>query len=670
MKRVFVCIPLLLFVVSPGMAQTSVIDSLQKIVDRHPGDTVGALALDNISGEYMRKDMEKAKYYAHLTLKLSRSLGYDNGMSRAYATLIPMFQSTGPLDSTLYYINEYEKFYKKKKSSRVGINYNNTTGLFYKNQGKYAEALPFLEEALRLIGPNGNKLNRAGQMLNIGNVYSLLGNLPMAANYHLKSLVLFEKIGNKRGQSFCLQGLGTDYYNLDQYSTAEKYYFRSAKMKEELGDRRGLVTTWQNLGNVYQRLHKPELSAQYSTKALNLARELNLSFDQKEILFNLGSLMRGQKKFEEARKAFNESMELSKKGGDSLTAARIRSELVMMASDISKEKNEEKLLIENIKIALENGAKSHTADGYYKLAEWYAGHKQFDKAYDYLRQAKALSDTVQGNEIIVQLKRLEEEYKNEKKEKEIALLKKDQELSALALGQQKAVNTSIIIALVGIVVIGILLINRYRVLNKARRMVEIERVRNTIARDLHDDIGSTLSSINILSKIALVEKNGSAENYLQRIGDQSSRMMEDISDIVWSINPHNDSMNQAVIRMREFSSEVLESKNISLNFSEKINDEIKLDADKRKNLFLIFKESVNNAAKYSNATNVAVRLEKEGHVLVMNVKDNGQGFDESTVRAGNGLRNLRERAHEINATINLRSQPGNGTEIELRLPLA
>jgi two-component system, NarL family, sensor histidine kinase UhpB len=670
MKRVFFCIPLLLFVVSQGMAQTSVIDSLQKIVARHPGDSVGALALDNISSEYMRKDMEKAKYYSHLALTLSKSIGYDNGVSRSYAGLIPLHQTTGHVDSANFYIQAYESFYKANPSSRVGINYNNTIGLFYKNQGKFKEALPFLIEALRLIGPNGNKVNRAGQMLNIGNTYNFLGNLPLAASYHLKSLALFEEAGNKRGQSFCLQSLGNDYYNLDQYEIAEKYFFRSAKMKEELGDKRGVVVSWENLGNVYQRLKKFELSAQYSMKALNLARELNLNGEQKDILFNLGSLMKGQRKFEEARKAFNESMEISKRNGDSLTAARIRSELVMMETDISKQKNEEKLLIENIKIALENGAKSHTADGYYKLAEWYAEHKQFDKAYDYLRQAKALSDTVQGNEIIVQLKRLEEEYKNEKKEKEIALLKKDQELSALALGQQKAVNTSIIIALVGIVVIGILLINRYRVLNKARRMVEIERVRNTIARDLHDDIGSTLSSINILSKVALVEKNGSAENYLQRIGDQSSRMMEDISDIVWSINPHNDSMNQAVIRMREFSSEVLESKNISLNFTEKINDDIKLDADKRKNLFLIFKESVNNAAKYSQASSVDVSLEKEGHVLVMKVKDNGQGFDESTVRAGNGLRNLRERAHEINATINLRSQPGNGTQIELRLPLA
>lgn len=669
MKRCFASL-VLVFSVILANAQTPLLDSLQRIVDRHTGDTIEAIALDNIAGDYMRKDMEKAKHYGHLALKLSKTIGYDNGVSRGYATLIPLHQSTGRMDSANYYAKEYEAFYKSKPTTRTAVNYNSAIGLFYKNQGKFKEALPFLIEGLRLIGPNGNKVNRAGQMLNIGNAYYFLGDTPLAASYHMKSLALFEEVGNKRGQSFCLQSLGNDYYGLSQYATAEKYFLRSAKMKEELSDKRGVIVSWQNLGNVYQHIHKYELSEQYSKKALSLARELNLINEQKDIHFNLGSLMKEQRKFDDARKSFNESMELSKQSGDSLTQARIRSELVTMDTDISKEKNEEKSLIDNVNLSLDRGAKPQAADGYFKLSDWYAAHKQYDKAYNYLVKAKMLSDTVHGQDIIVKLKRLEEEYKSDQNEKEIALLKKDQELSTLALSQQKAVNTSIIIASIGIIIISLLLVNRYRVINKARRMVEIERVRNTIARDLHDDIGSTLSSINILSKVALVEKNGSAENYLQRIGDQSSRMMEDISDIVWSINPHNDSMTQAMIRMREFSSEVLESKNIALSFSEKINDDIKLDADKRKNLFLIFKESVNNAAKYSMANRVEISLEKVDHTLVMKVKDDGKGFDEETVKAGNGLRNLRERAREIKATINLKSQPGNGTEIELRLPLA
>jgi two-component system, NarL family, sensor histidine kinase UhpB len=170
--------------------------------------------------------------------------------------------------------------------------------------------------------------------------------------------------------------------------------------------------------------------------------------------------------------------------------------------------------------------------------------------------------------------------------------------------------------------------------------------------------------------VALKEKNGDVENYLQRIGDQSSRMMEDISDIVWSINPHNDSLKQVIIRMREFSTEILESKSISYHFSEKVSEGLTLNADKRKNLFLIFKESVNNAAKYSKATHLEINLHQDDHTLVMQVKDNGHGFDETTIKSGNGLRNMRERAKEINGSVTLNSAAETGTAIELRLPLA
>jgi two-component system sensor histidine kinase UhpB len=146
--------------------------------------------------------------------------------------------------------------------------------------------------------------------------------------------------------------------------------------------------------------------------------------------------------------------------------------------------------------------------------------------------------------------------------------------------------------------------------------------------------------------------------------------MEDMSDIVWSINPHNDSMSQIIIRMREFATELFESKNIDYQFFEKVSEELTLNSDKRKNLFLIFKETINNAAKYSNASKIEIRLSQADHTLVMSIKDNGQGFNEHTIKSGNGLRNLRERAREINGIVALKSIVGEGTEMELRLPIA
>ena len=146
-------------------------------------------------------------------------------------------------------------------------------------------------------------------------------------------------------------------------------------------------------------------------------------------------------------------------------------------------------------------------------------------------------------------------------------------------------------------------------------------------------------------------------------------MMEDMGDMVWSINPRNDSMSQVLIRMREFATEIFELKNIEYQFSEKGIENLILSADQRKNLFLIFKETVNNAAKYSEANKVEISLNQQDHILVMSIKDNGKGFDEQKIKAGNGLRNIRERAKEINSTLTLKSTMGIGTEVELNVPI-
>jgi two-component system, NarL family, sensor histidine kinase UhpB len=669
-KKVLILI-IFLFPAVVGYSQTSVIDSLQRVIAMHSRDTNEIRALDHLSTEFMRKDMEKAKYYAYQQLALCKALGTTFGLSEGYAGLVLMHQGLGRLDSAQYYLNELEMLVKKFPSDKKALlSYFNTAGLFYKNQGKSREALPYLLEALRFIDQNKNKTGYAGQHLNIGNTYYNLGDFKNATDYHLRALTLFEEVKNKRGQSFCLANLGNVFFELEQYPIAEKYLLQSEKMKESLGDRRGVLTSWMSLGSVYQQTNKHELSMLYFNKALTRARELKLTMEEYRALFNIGSLLKTMKKHDESRKHFIESMRLARQGGDSVLVARIKSYLVALQNDMQKDKNQELTLLQNIEISSGKGALTTTAEGFFQLAEWYASRRQFEKAFVNLKKAQQLTDSLKGDAVVMQLKKLEEEYKNEKREKEITLLKKDQELQTLALSRQRVITISVAIALISVIVIGMLLVNRYRVMNRTKQLLEIERVRNNIARDLHDDIGSALSSINILSQVALHEKKENAQNYFQRIGEQSSRIMEDMSDMVWSINPRNDPMSEIIIRMREFASEILEPKNIEYHFFEKVGEGLTLNTDQRKNLFLIFKEAVNNAAKYSNARQIEISLHEEAHTLSMLIKDNGRGFDERVIKTGNGLRNLRERAREMNGTVTLKSKAGQGTEVELVLPLA
>ncbi|NOS55563.1 MAG: tetratricopeptide repeat protein [Cyclobacteriaceae bacterium] len=649
--------------------QTKVIDSLQRFIEKHSRDTNEIRALDHLGSEFMRKDMNKAKFYVYQQIALAKDLQTDFGLAAAYSGLVAIHQNEGTIDSAQYYLTLLEILAKNPANKKAAVNYANSAGLFYKNQGNIKDALPYLLEALRLL-QNGDKTARAGQTLNVGNAYYNLGDLKNAADYHLKALVLFEEVKNKRGQSFCFNSLGNDYLDLKQYETAEKYFFQSEKLKEELGDKRGVLTSWMSLGVVYQQTNKADLSMLYFNKALERARELKLSLEESRLLFNMGSLLKQTKKNEEAAKKFSGALVLARQSGDSALVSRIKTYFISMQNEAQKEVKEEQTLLQNIKISLESGALDNTAEGHFELAKWYESRKQFDKAFENLKLAQQLTDSIKGSQVIFQLKRLEEQYNTDKKEKEIALLKKDQELQTVTLSRQRVIITLGIIAFISALIIAGLLINRFRVMNRSKRLLEIEKVRNNIARDLHDDMGSALSSINILSQVALVEKNGNTQSYLQRIGDQSARMMEDMGDMVWSINPRNDSMSQVLIRMREFASEIFELKNIEYQFTDNGKEHFTLNAEQRKNLFLIYKETINNAAKYSQADKIEINLRQQDHFLVMSIKDNGQGFDEQKIKAGNGLRNLRERAKEISATFELKSTVGAGTEVNLKVPLA
>jgi signal transduction histidine kinase len=205
------------------------------------------------------------------------------------------------------------------------------------------------------------------------------------------------------------------------------------------------------------------------------------------------------------------------------------------------------------------------------------------------------------------------------------------------------------------------------------RLLAVEKIRNRVARDLHDDMGSTLSTINILSSMAKAKLSTDARKtseYINKISDNSQRMMEAMDDIVWAIKPSNDSMQKVVARMREFATNVFEAKDIEIDFraDEEVN-EAQIDMEARRDFFLVFKEAVNNAAKYSKCSRAEVQVTTDHKKLVLKVKDNGIGFNVNMADSGNGLGNMQKRAAALKGTIQIQSSENSGTTVTLTVPL-
>ncbi len=201
---------------------------------------------------------------------------------------------------------------------------------------------------------------------------------------------------------------------------------------------------------------------------------------------------------------------------------------------------------------------------------------------------------------------------------------------------------------------------------------KLREIRNNIAQDLHDDIGATLSNLNILNELA--KRNSQSEKsqeYLEKAQEDIQHVSESISDIVWNINPKFDKLNNLFIRMKRYASDMFESKKIAYQFhfpeDEKL---IEHDFEYRKDLYLIFKEAVNNLIKYSEATEVLLNIEIEENILKMGIFDNGKGFNVNKISEGNGLQNMRNRAENIGADLQILSFVGEGTKILLIVPLS
>lgn len=206
-----------------------------------------------------------------------------------------------------------------------------------------------------------------------------------------------------------------------------------------------------------------------------------------------------------------------------------------------------------------------------------------------------------------------------------------------------------------------------------RQKMRTQRVQDKIARDLHDDVGSTLSSIAILTQVAKNQLANSPEKtqvLLNQISENAQEMLENMSDIVWTNKTLNDNFEQLIIRMQEFTAKMLEPKNIDYQFfADETLKTIKWSSQKYYDFYMIFKEAINNVTKYSEAKTLTISLVKEQNSLILTIKDDGKGFDQKHQKLGNGILNMKKRAEQLKGIFEIESNIGHGTKIEVKIPI-
>jgi signal transduction histidine kinase len=236
--------------------------------------------------------------------------------------------------------------------------------------------------------------------------------------------------------------------------------------------------------------------------------------------------------------------------------------------------------------------------------------------------------------------------------------------------KQKLANSRLIIVLIAFSLLGIgFFVYRYY----QNQKLAISKIRHSISQDLHDDIGASLSSLQIYGAVAEKTFKTNPEKaieMLQKISIQSKTVMENMNDIVWSMNTNNANATSLEAKVKNYSVELLSDNNINFNCSIDAAVEPMLKSiTAKRNILLIIREAMNNIAKYSKATNASLQINVLDKSLEIKITDNGVGFDINNGKKGNGLENMKQRAKELNGNFDINTSQNNGTSIFITIPL-
>ena len=464
-----------------------------------------------------------------------------------------------------------------------------------------------------------------------------------------------------------LYGTITSFFSdLDSPDKCIYYGLKGIKLAEKYNDIKGLLACYNNVGNAYQRINQYKKAKDLFQKQFEIAEKNNRQRNAELALINvcnidinLGNtqnLGKDLKRFEDYVKANN--LRLIKR--DSVLYFTAKSVYSYQTGNFDESlgymKKWETLL--------------HTINDitdlealYNSYAEVYIAWHKYDKANYYYDKADSIKILANKQALMEYSEELKTKY--ELKEKEVKLLKQEQEL-------EKSRNRTIILlsALIVVGIVGGFLFwffrNKQHTTILETKLASQNKERQRISREMHDDLGGNLTSLIYSAHILKSQQPDNQQ--IAKIANIADDISETINEIVWSLNAHQNKLSNWVFYTKGRLSELLENSDLDFKFEIPENlPERTLSDEQKRNLYLVVKEAVNNTIKHAKATTVSIKMNFEQGIAIR-IQDNGIGFNDSTktkTGSGNGLSNMKSRMEEIDGKISWKNQDGTLVEISL-----
>ena len=641
MKIPVICIFLFILYLRLTIASPGTVDQLQQKLSGKP-DTNKVVLLSNLCWEYRSVSPDSALLFGTKALQLARDLNYPKGIAQAC----------------------------------------NDLGILYIDKADYKKAVCFLNESMKIREQLNDLIGMASLFNKFGIIDQKQGRLKEALQNQIAALKIYQKLGQIKWIGYSLNNIAIIHQNLGNLDKSLEYHKMGLEYRLKMGDVAGEANSYSNMANVYAKMRDTTLSLAYYEKALTLSRKLKNREFISANLSNMGNIYLAKRDFERAIELFSESLEIREDQGDLKGISSTLSRMGSVYTETGRYREAYKALTRSLVIARKISVLEEEMSALLGMAKLKALTNQPDSAFDLMKSYIVLKDSAYEVRLQQQIIDVQNKYENEKLDQDLQLIKKEKEYAEISLTQRKTEILLLIFIIISMTGAGIFLFYRHqqrqkaaidaeKILEQEARISAVfqvqEEERRRIAKELHDGLGQTLGAIKLnyqsISRKAILPQYLSDFRNLEKMLDSANLEVRSISHQMMPKELEQFGLIAAIEGMLKINLEKTPLKySFEHNgFKDRIGNPIELV------LFRVLQELLSNVIRHSKADLLNVQLISHESHVVLNVSDNGIGFDvDRYEKKGIGLLNIASRIDGIKGHLHYESVLGEGTTVTIR----
>ena len=643
-NKLLLFLALLIHVCVFSQSPKEIIDSLKTELTKNPSDSIKVKSFSDLCWFYRTVSMDSAFFYGNKALELSKNTKNENGIAQAY----------------------------------------NDIGILHYTLAEYNEAMGNYRNSLNIRKRIKDTLGQASLYNKMGLCFQNTFKLDSAIYYNTRALEIYEQQNKLKNASALKGNIANIYRGLKQYDKALKTHLEILETAKTIEDYPMMTRSYNNIANAYLHLQDTLNSKRYFKQGIEVAKTHNLYNELGALYNNYGSLLASTGQMQDGIDNILKSLSIRKKITDNQGIASSSLNLGDLYLRMGEYKTAKGYLDEGIKLAEQYNANELRVNGYSNLSYYFAFNKNIDSVQYYQRKYKLVEDSLFNNRITREVAEVQEKYNANERENQILL----QRAELAEKERDISYKNNFILGLVALAVVislfGFLVYNQQKLKhNQLKKETELKEAlikietqnklqdqRLRISRDLHDNIGAQLtfiiSSLDNLKYGFKLPDN--LNDKLKYISEFTSSTIYELRDTIWAMNKSEISFEDLQSRISNFIEKANKSSHaVTFNFN--VDKELKnhkmFTSVQGMNIYRIIQEAINNALKYANATQIDVDFSSKNTVYELIITDNGIGFDLNNIEFGNGINNMKKRAHELEAEFEITSQLNKGTTIRV-----